>query len=536
MATVYKKRGKYQVDYSDAAGSRKTMCLPRGTTKGEASRLAGELEHKVTRQRHGFEEVPNSVKLTLSELCQWWLTTRCKPASLSREKSRFKVQIQEHKIGGLQVSQVDVPTLESHFEKLEKGEHGRKGLSGSSINSLRSRLGTVFRKARKAKKWLGASPIDDTERRDEDDIQHVILAPAQADALLRCLSPEWRGLFATAFFTGMRKGELFGILKKDVDLVEGTMTIRRSHEREQPKNKKIRKTPIPAPLLPFIEAAMESKGSVLFPNAQGKQRAEGTNAEVTLRRALARAGIVTGYSHICRRKGCGTRESHPDAANRKCAAMMEVKNPKKDEPKEKPCGFSLWASPQPLPMKFHDLRHSTNTMLVKHAVPDRIIQKIMGHLSKKMTDVYTTLDLNDMRDAMSKLRGEGIKATPTGAMEAFTSAAPASSIAGRFTATESPLPVARARKIAVQIAAPVVVPETAIASVSIPALFEAPGGPFTDESPQSHCHSTAAGVVVKRKAPDSAAKLLKSGALIGAEHQVRTGDLRLGKATLYQLS
>src|SRR5882762_844215 len=36
--------------------------------------------------------------------------------------------------------------------------------------------------------------------------------------------------------------------------------------------------------------------------------------------------------------------------------------------------------------------------------------------------------------------------------------------------------------------------------------------------------------------PTSAKTRIRSGALVGAEHRVRTGDLRLGKATLYQLS
>jgi integrase len=29
---------------------------------------------------------------------------------------------------------------------------------------------------------------------------------------------EWKGVFATAVYTGMRKGEIFGLLKSDVDL------------------------------------------------------------------------------------------------------------------------------------------------------------------------------------------------------------------------------------------------------------------------------------------------------------------------------
>jgi hypothetical protein len=41
-----------------------------------------------------------------------------------------------------------------------------------------------------------------------------------------------------------------------------------------------------------------------FPHADGTMRDEIWQPEDVLRRALKRAGIVTGYSHVCRRKGC----------------------------------------------------------------------------------------------------------------------------------------------------------------------------------------------------------------------------------------
>jgi len=40
--------------------------------------------------------------------------------------------------------------------------------------------------------------------------------------------------------------------------------------------------------------------------------------EGVLRRALARADIVTGYRHVCRRKGYGYVEAATDAGQRRC--------------------------------------------------------------------------------------------------------------------------------------------------------------------------------------------------------------------------
>ncbi len=43
-------------------------------------------------------------------------------------------------------------------------------------------------------------------------------------------------------------------------------------------------------------------------------------------------------------------------------------------------------------------------------------------------------------------------------------------------------------------------------------------------------------ISTQTKTPDRIELPSESGAEFGAEHRVRTGDLRLGKATLYQLS
>jgi hypothetical protein len=83
-----------------------------------------------------------------------------------------------------------------------------------------------------------------------------------------------------------------------------------------------------------------------------------------------------------------------------------------------------------------------------------------------------------MRQALTKLSGMGMAATLDMPMQAFTSTAPASSVAGKLV--------------------------------------------------KSHGHSTAAKASVKTKAPTPSVKLSETRAFVGAEHRVRTGDLRPG--------
>jgi predicted Zn-ribbon and HTH transcriptional regulator len=56
----------------------------------------------------------------------------------------------------------------------------------------------------------------------------------------------------------------------------------------------------------------------VFPDAYGEQRDPETKLDRVLRRALGHAGIVKGYVHVCRKRGCGWKEEAPDAKLRRC--------------------------------------------------------------------------------------------------------------------------------------------------------------------------------------------------------------------------
>jgi len=121
------------------------------------------------------------------------------------------------------------------------------------------------------------------------------------------LELEQRPVFATAILTGLRKGELCGLQKPDVDLARRLLTVRRSYERPFPKNRKQRVVRIPDELMPFLDYALAVFPSEwLFPGEEGLMRENTWQPEDIVRRELKRAGIVTGWKHVCRRKGAAT--------------------------------------------------------------------------------------------------------------------------------------------------------------------------------------------------------------------------------------
>lgn len=171
----------------------------------------------------------------------------------------------------------------------------------------------------------------------------TILAPEEVLPFFEVLRLEDRPLMATAILTGLRKGELCGLKKTDVDLGRRLLTVRCSYERPFPKSSQQRVVRIPEELVPFLEYALATSPSEwLLPSEDGRMRAPTWKPEKVLQPALKRAAIVDGYTHVCRRKGCTHQEEHRDAELRRCPVH----------------GMRLWPKARVRHIRFHDLRHT----------------------------------------------------------------------------------------------------------------------------------------------------------------------------------
>ena len=153
--------------------------------------------------------------------------------------------------------------------------------------------------------------------------------------------------------------------------------------------------PIAVALVPYLEAALgASKGSLLFPRADGEMRTEADKLGKRIRTALNHAGIVEGYLHLCRRckrNGTPHEEKHPDCERRHC-------------PK---CKMLLWAKALPRKFRLHDTRHTTATLLLAAGVDLYAVARILRHSDPKITfETYAHLVpgyLHEQIDRLPKL-------------------------------------------------------------------------------------------------------------------------------------
>jgi integrase len=372
----------------DAAGVNRKVSLTEATTREQAKRLEADLRMQARRQREGLEPLATDRRWTVRELLRWWLDEYVKGGPSERqEEGRFRLYFDGEDLAQLPVVALTSAQLEVFLQRWAK-----EGLAPASVNKLRAMVRTAWNRARKAGKLHGPNPAADVEPRKVPKRAPAFLEADEVPRLLAQLSPRDRLIAAVAVYAGLRKGELFGLRKPDVDLARRILTVRRSYDHETTKGGREEPVPIATALVPYLEDALASaSGELLFPRADGSMRTDGDALGERMRRALGRAAVVTGYLHSCRRcKRAGEPQEaeHPDNERRRC-------------PK---CSMVLWAKPIPKKLRLHDTRHTTATLLLAGGADLYAVARILRHTDPKVTfETYAHLVPGYLHDQVDRL-------------------------------------------------------------------------------------------------------------------------------------
>jgi len=338
MGSEYLRDDRWVVSWRDATGrwrEKRTTCR----TKAEARRMREDLERQAERQAMGLEPlIANRGCCTFGELMDWWW---------SRHGNRLKSPavlpfLEKH----LRDELAHVPLLQVTTERFDRLlSEKEEELAPKSLNHLRAFAHRMFALASVpgVGLWSGPNPIAAVPRRRVPKRLVEYLRWHEVPLVLGELRTPWRWIVAVAVYTGLRKGEIFGLERQDVDFASGELRVRRSWDSDTVKDREAVVLPIARGLRPHLKEALgaSTRGTLLFSRANGSMYPRDVASDDRLRRAMARAGIVLGYEHRCRRKGCGYRAMMASSDAGACPR----------------CGFMLWAKPIPRHVRFHDLRH-----------------------------------------------------------------------------------------------------------------------------------------------------------------------------------
>lgn len=242
--------------------------------------------------------------MTVRQLFEWWLDTySSQSASHAKNLSTIKTHILSSPLAALTLRQLTSGHIETFVQEKTKTHAPR------TVNYLRTHFLVAINCAKRAGKFEGANPAANVKPRKIPRGMFDYLREEEGPRVIDALLPRFRPIFAAAIFTGLRKGELFGLRKGDVDLKLRLLTIARSRDRETTKGGHADVIPIADEIAPYLEQAItRSPSDLVFPKEDGTMQRRYAKLAGVLRRTLDRAGIVTAYKHLCRRPQCAYNE------------------------------------------------------------------------------------------------------------------------------------------------------------------------------------------------------------------------------------
>jgi integrase len=399
MASVFRRSGTWYVRWRTREGWKQRATTARNHTEAKGVAAELELEERALRRAAlrdvtGLPPAQEDLPGTIADLCRWRLKERCSTVSRAIETARLEKHVLRAPFGALSLTRMRSSDLDNFLHGLRN-----QGSAPATANKLRAILHSVFSRARRAGKWVGENPVAATAPFPVPKRAYVTLTPDQLGRMLEQVPDDWRPLFACGPALGLRKGELFALRKADVDRERWTLTVARSHERETTKGGVAAVLPIPEALRPWIVHQLErAPGALLFPALNGFQRPREADPQKILRTALARAGITAGYEHRCR--WCGHKEQHQDNEQRYCPKCLK-RTDGRGHALRHPRGRALWPKALHLPMRFHDLRHTFATELLRRGVDVHRVQRLMRHSDVRVTTgTYAHLLVEDLRAAV----------------------------------------------------------------------------------------------------------------------------------------
>ncbi|HUI31244.1 MAG TPA: site-specific integrase [Candidatus Acidoferrales bacterium] len=263
-------------------------------------------------------------------------------ANLSKSTSEiydFTIKSLIRIIGDLPVNRVTHMLIEKY--KVERIKEVKAETVNQAVRTIKAFFNIL-------KRWkiIGENPCDGVKEMRIQEKIPVYLTEDELKKLIDCINDKWlKEIVIFAAMTGARLGEVLNVMWDDLDFARKTVLIRSSAVYHI-KSGKVRVVPLNETVIRMLEHKRDREGLVF----KGK-------------------------------RGGHAQDNHVSRSFRMAARVAKMK----------------------AGVHFHTLRHTFASLLVKKGVSLYQVQRLLGHSSPRVTEVYAHLQNSEMHDVVEKL-------------------------------------------------------------------------------------------------------------------------------------
>ena len=226
-----RRRGKvyqYQYDIAPIDGKRKRVTKSGFKTKAEAEKAGTIAYNEYMQTGHNF--VPSS--MSYSDYLDYWMKQYCEINLKYHTIQAYKNIIKNHvkpRIGFYRLSQITTSTLQEFINNI----YLEKGFSKNFLKNILKVLKTSFKYATDVVGFIKENPALNVglPKYDvpEKDPAHIF-TKHEIDIILKRFNKNHAFYYAvlTAYYTGLRVSEVFGLTWDDIDLENRTLTVNKN--------------------------------------------------------------------------------------------------------------------------------------------------------------------------------------------------------------------------------------------------------------------------------------------------------------------